>query len=101
MRADCRFETRPFIGATHERRRQREQAAPQERRERVMLQNFTSAVRELQRTFSDAFNAYRPELYYMRGPGPACRSKAVPKASAGKTMRPKTISKRGLANVRS
>ena len=37
-----------------------------------MLQNFTTAVRELRRTFSDAFNPYRPELYYMRGPGPAC-----------------------------
>jgi hypothetical protein len=46
-----------------------------------MLQNFTIVVRELQRTFSDAFNSYRPELYYMRGPGPACRAKAAPKAS--------------------
>jgi len=43
-----------------------------------MLQNFTTAVRELQRTFSDAFNPYRPELYYMRGPGPAFRAKAAP-----------------------
>jgi hypothetical protein len=42
-----------------------------------MLQNFTTAVRDLQRTFSDAFNPYRPELYYMRGPGPACRAKAA------------------------
>jgi hypothetical protein len=42
-----------------------------------MLQNFTAAVRELQRTFSDAFNPYRPELYYMRGPGPACRAKTT------------------------
>src|SRR6516164_9641248 len=42
-----------------------------------MLQNFTTAVRELQHTFSDAFNPYRPELYYMRGPGPACRAKAT------------------------
>ncbi len=45
-----------------------------------MLQNFTTAVLELQRTFSGAFNPYRPELYYMRGPGPACRAKAAPKA---------------------
>jgi hypothetical protein len=42
-----------------------------------MLQNFTTAVRELQHTFSDAFNLYRPELYYMRGPGPACRAKTA------------------------
>ena len=46
-----------------------------------MLQDFTVAVRELQRTFSDAFNPYRPELYYMRGPGPACRAKAAPTAA--------------------
>ena len=44
-----------------------------------MLQNFTTAVRQLQRTFSDAFNPYRPELYYMRGPGPACLAEATPK----------------------
>jgi hypothetical protein len=57
-----------------------------------MLQNFTTAVRELQRTFGDAFNPYRPELHYMRGPGPACRAKAAPKASSGNTARRATIS---------
>jgi hypothetical protein len=40
-----------------------------------MLHNFAKAFRELQRTFGDAFNPYRPELYYMRGPGPASRAK--------------------------
>jgi hypothetical protein len=25
-----------------------------------------------------AFDPYRPELHYMRGPGPACRAKQVP-----------------------
>jgi hypothetical protein len=40
-----------------------------------MLHNFAKAVRELQRTFGDAVNPYRPELYYMRGPGPACRAR--------------------------
>ncbi len=25
--------------------------------------------------FTRAFDPYRPELYYMRGPGPACRAK--------------------------
>lgn len=61
-----------------------------------MLQNFTTAVRELQRTFSDAFNPYRPELYYMRGPGPACLAKAAPKAapnaSSTDSMRRGTLS---------
>jgi hypothetical protein len=57
-----------------------------------MLQNFTAAVRELQRTFGDAFNHYRPELHYMRGPGPACRAKAAPKALSANTARRPTIS---------
>jgi len=57
-----------------------------------MLQNFTTAVRELQRTFSDAFNPYRPELYYMRGPGPACLAKAAPNASSIDSMRRGTMS---------
>jgi hypothetical protein len=43
-----------------------------------MLQNLAAVVGELQRTCSDAFNPYRPELYYMRGAGPACRAKAAP-----------------------
>jgi hypothetical protein len=28
--------------------------------------------------FARAFNPYRPELHYMRGPGPACRAKQMP-----------------------
>ena len=28
--------------------------------------------------FARAFDPYRPELHYMRGPGPACRAKQVP-----------------------
>ena len=27
--------------------------------------------------FAKAFNPYRPELYYMRGPGPAWRAKHI------------------------
>jgi hypothetical protein len=26
----------------------------------------------------DTFGRYRPELHYMRGPGPACRAKQAP-----------------------
>ena len=26
-----------------------------------------------------AFDPYRPELHYMRGPGPACRAKQAPR----------------------
>ena len=30
---------------------------------------------KLSSLFARIFNPYRPELYYMRGPGPACRAK--------------------------
>jgi hypothetical protein len=29
------------------------------------------------RFFARAFDPYRPELHYMRGPGPACRAKQM------------------------
>ena len=29
--------------------------------------------------FAKAFDPYRPELHYMRGPGPACRAKQAAK----------------------
>ena len=32
--------------------------------------------------FARAFDPYRPELHYMRGPGPACRAKQAAKAKA-------------------
>jgi hypothetical protein len=65
-----------------------------------MLQNFTTAVRDLQRTLSDAFNPYRPELYYMRGPGPACLAKTARKPS-GKAVRAETMpAYRKLAKAR-
>jgi hypothetical protein len=35
-------------------------------------------IREFWRQFFvRAFNPYRPELHYMRGPGPACRAKQI------------------------
>jgi hypothetical protein len=43
--------------------------------EHFMCRVFTNAVRELWRTFADPFNPYRPELHYMRGPGPKWRAK--------------------------
>jgi hypothetical protein len=36
------------------------------------LARFRSFWQQFART---AFNPYRPELHYMRGPGPACRAK--------------------------
>jgi hypothetical protein len=40
-----------------------------------MWRNLAKAVRELQRTYGEAFASYRPDLYYMRGPGPKWRAK--------------------------
>jgi hypothetical protein len=42
---------------------------------RAMWRNLAETVRDLQRTYGDAFNPYRPELHYMRGPGPAWHAK--------------------------
>jgi len=40
-----------------------------------MSRSLTNAVRELWRTFAGLFDAYHPELHYMRGPGPKWRAK--------------------------
>jgi hypothetical protein len=42
-----------------------------------MWRHFADAVRELRRSFEQAFDPYRPELHYMRGPGPKWRAKHV------------------------
>ena len=36
--------------------------------------------------FTRAFNPYRPELHYMRGPGPACRAKHMALSPAVQSM---------------
>ena len=38
-----------------------------------MCRELARAVGDLWRTIGDAFSPYRPELHYMRGPGPKCR----------------------------
>jgi hypothetical protein len=40
-----------------------------------MWRNLADAVRDLQRTFGGAFASYRPDLHYMRGPGPKWHAK--------------------------
>ena len=40
-----------------------------------MRRDLLRAVRELWRTFGCAFDSYRPERHYMRGPGPKCHAK--------------------------
>ncbi len=44
-------------------------------RETVMCRDLAETVSELWRTIGQAFEGYRPELYYMRGPGPKWRAK--------------------------
>jgi hypothetical protein len=36
--------------------------------------------------FARAFDPYRPELHYMRGPGPACRAKQMALSPAVQSM---------------
>jgi hypothetical protein len=36
---------------------------------------FAGMLAFLSAFFARAFDPYRPELHYMRGPGPACRAK--------------------------
>jgi hypothetical protein len=50
---------------------------------------FVSGIRELARTFTRAFDPYRPELHYMRGPGPKCHAKRA--ALAAQASRPADI----------
>ena len=40
-----------------------------------MRRDLMKAVREVWRAFGGAFDPYRPERHYMRGPGPKCRAK--------------------------
>src|SRR5277367_6726503 len=40
-----------------------------------MYREFAKAVGKVWRTIGDAFNPYRPELHYMRGPGPKWHAK--------------------------
>ena len=37
---------------------------------------FAGLIAFWRQFFVRAFDPYRPELHYMRGPGPACRAKA-------------------------
>ena len=43
--------------------------------ESIMGREFAEAVSELWRTIGYALNSYRPELHYMRGPGPKWHAK--------------------------
>jgi hypothetical protein len=40
-----------------------------------MWRNLTKTIRELQRSMAAGSAAYRPDLHYMRGPGPKWHAK--------------------------
>jgi hypothetical protein len=44
-------------------------------RERSMLRSFSRVVRELWRINGEGSGSYRPDLHYMRGPGPKWHAK--------------------------
>jgi hypothetical protein len=49
-----------------------------------MWRNLAKAVRDLQRSFGEGSGVYRPDLHYMRGPGPKWHAKygnLAPKAT--------------------
>ncbi|WP_213769532.1 hypothetical protein [Bradyrhizobium sp. dw_78] len=46
--------------------------------------------------FVKAFDPYRPELYYMRGPGPACRAKETALSPAVRSMLAEIRAAKGL-----
>jgi len=43
----------------------------------VAAETWTAITKSLPREFVAPPKSYRPERYYMRGPGPACREKSV------------------------
>ncbi len=47
-----------------------------------MWHNIAIVVRDLQRAFGGAIDPYRPELHYMRGPGPKCQAARAPRSAA-------------------
>jgi hypothetical protein len=72
-----------------------------------LLAEFRSFWRQF---FTRAFNPYRPELHYMRGPGPACRAKQmalspavqsmVAEIRAAKALRDKALGDKALGKAR-
>jgi hypothetical protein len=54
---------------------------------------FAAAGRELWQILRDVYDPYRPELYYMRGPGPKWRATHAP------VVMPATGQRSGTAEV--
>ena len=59
-----------------------------------MWRHFTKALRELQRSLAESGGSYRPDLHYMRGPGPKWHAKyggLAPKAMPVARTAPKAL----------
>jgi hypothetical protein len=46
-----------------------------------MWHDIAIVVRDLRRAFGGAVDPYRPELHYMRGPGPKCQAARAPRSA--------------------
>src|SRR5581483_4591357 len=68
------------------RRRRRNDHGRSIARETCVRRTCCNGIRELLRTFARAFDPYRPELHYMRGPGPKWYAKRA--ALAAQTSGP-------------
>jgi hypothetical protein len=44
--------------------------------------NLAKAIRGVEQIYRAAFDPYRPELHYMRGPGPKCLAKNAARSAA-------------------
>jgi len=59
-----------------------------------MWRNLAKAVRGLGRSFGEGGTSYRPDLHYMRGPGPKWHAKygnLAPKTSPNDEPRPRAV----------
>jgi hypothetical protein len=64
-----------------------------------MWRHIADAVRELRRNFERMFDPYRPELHYMRGPGPKWRAKRAGASTAAAPTAAESAALREMADA--
>lgn len=64
-----------------------------------MWRNLAKAVRELEKTCNEALDPYRPELHYMRGPGPRWHAKRGTGMKAAANMADAVAVRRKIART--
>jgi hypothetical protein len=70
-----RFTARVGAGGRKSRRQNPKKGPVEGQRERNMWRDFSKAFRELLQVNGRSNGAYRPDLHYMRGPGPKWHAK--------------------------